>query len=694
MKLIYLSALILLILLVSLTTYASDSNPQPVRGVLDLRGERITEKQSIRLDGEWEFFWKKIYRPHHFANSNIPKPDGFIKVPGYWTDADLPGVETEGDGYATYRLRVLLPDGLLPPLGLMVKVFDSSYDLYVDGKYIGSNGVPGVDESSTVPGYRPTIYRFIPESDTLEIIFNVSNFHHRRGGFWLPVELGSFRHIQSKASRNFGRAISTVSILSAFTLIFLFFFILYREDKASIYFAIALLGMGMRPLFTNQFLIYLFTDLPWIWIVRFEYLSLYLMITGAFLFLNGIYSSYYHRFFAGLSSVIFIALAAATLVLPVKSFSWFTFPSYLFVVIFAINSLTCSAARFLKNNQLVDAIYFTGFLLIVSAAIHDIVLAMGSATGPKSYILSEAIIIFVLLQSGLLIYRWVSSFREKERLKTNLEQLNRNLESMIHARTRELTKAKNKAVEYSKQIEEQNKNLTETIQLKNKIFSVIAHDLRSPVVNIQYILNLLKEDEFREKYESLAGSCINYSQMVINLLENMLVWGRGQEDHIRYAPTMHDLAGIILTNMSIYKDNADRKNISVNFTQIGGTKAWVDRELIDIIIRNILSNAIKYTRRGGRISILLKEKPKPDSEILIKICDNGIGIPPEKQAVLFSEGDIESTPGTENEKGTGFGLKLVAELVKVNKGYIQVESQQGEGTCFTITVPAVRKEPD
>jgi signal transduction histidine kinase len=181
--------------------------------------------------------------------------------------------------------------------------------------------------------------------------------------------------------------------------------------------------------------------------------------------------------------------------------------------------------------------------------------------------------------------------------------------------------------------------------------------------------------------------------MVINLLENRMVWGRGQEDQIRYSPDHHDLAGIILTNMSIYKDNADRKNVSVNFTQIGRTIAWVDKDLIDIIIRNLLSNAIKYTNRGGRISILLKEKHDGVDQTIIKICDNGVGIPVEKQSGLFTSKEIESTPGTENEKGTGFGLKLVHELVIVNKGTIEMDSTPGEGTCFTIALPG-KKPPE
>ena len=108
---------------------------------------------------------------------------------------------------------------------------------------------------------------------------------------------------------------------------------------------------------------------------------------------------------------------------------------------------------------------------------------------------------------------------------------------------------------------------------------------------------------------------------------------------------------------------------------------------MDIVIRNLLSNAMKYSDRGGRISILLKDKSLTGEGIFLKICDNGIGIPATKQKYLFTSAEIESSPGTENEKGTGFGLKLCYELVKINNGTISVESTEGEGTCVSITLP-------
>jgi signal transduction histidine kinase len=201
------------------------------------------------------------------------------------------------------------------------------------------------------------------------------------------------------------------------------------------------------------------------------------------------------------------------------------------------------------------------------------------------------------------------------------------------------------------------------------------------------MLNLLKEKEYKEKYDTFANSSINYAQGVISLLENMLVWGRGQEDKIKYSPEKYDLADIILTNLSIFKETADKKEISVNFTQVGSSIAYCDKDLLDIIIRNLLSNAVKYTPRKGRISIFLRDKKNTGNGILLKVCDNGTGITEERQKQIFESEEVVSTPGTENEKGTGLGLRLCNELIKINNGTISVESRLNEGTCFLIHLP-------
>jgi signal transduction histidine kinase len=677
---------LIIFLLTAFSLVVSGQTPKAERGILDLRQSTLKGKFIITLNGEWEFYWKKMLYPHDFVSPEKPKPDFYGTVPSYWTDYPAEKIKTEKFGYATYHLTILLPKSFRLPLAFDVPVFDSSYDLWLNGEFKYSNGQTGKSETEAKPGYRPYFFRFIPASDTLSVIINVTNYSHRRGGFWLPMQIGTFSEVQKEKANKWAGAYATMSILVGFALFFLIFFILYPKDRIMAFFSIALVGLALRPLFTSNFLIYDFFEMTWLWTVRLEYISLFLVMFGWSWFADSLYPSRFIRIVSYIITSVFSAAFILTLFFPVKIFSYIVFAYYPAMIILIAYVLYMSFAGMIKK-RIIDGINFGAFVLFTVGAIHDIMVSLGKSNNPIGYVMSYVVVIFIFIQAVLLLYKWVKAYYEKEKLQKELEYLNRNLELVINERTLEL-KTRNEEIENQNiKIALQNLKLSETIQLKNKIFSLIAHDLRSPVVNILYMLNLLKEEEFKEKYDTFANSSIQYAQLVINLLENMLVWGRGQEDKIKYTPEKHDLANIILTNLSIFKETSDRKDISVNFTQIGSSVAYCDKDLMDIIIRNLLSNAVKYTPRGGRISILVKNKINDGEGIMLKICDNGIGIPVTKQKYLFTIAEIESTPGTEDEKGTGLGLKLCYDLVKINKGTIEVESKEGEGTCFIILLP-------
>jgi signal transduction histidine kinase len=679
------SFLILLLLVPLIHLSALGVEPKAVEGVMDLSKMKEDEIKFIKLNGEWEFYWNKMLRPHDFK-SESPKPDYYGKVPSYWTDYPQESVKTGKFGYATYRLLVILPPGYRESLGFDLPVFDSAYDIYVNDRYYGGNGIPGKSEENTEPGYSRNFFRFDPKSDSVSIIINVSNFHHRRGGFWLPMKIGPFFEVQKRLANSWAGNWAVISLLLGFSLFFTLFYILSPKEKVMGFFSLATIGLALRPLFTSHYLINNLFDLSWTWIVRYEYLGLYMVIIGWVLFTQVLYPTKYFRIFTFSVTAFFVLDALLTLFLPVKVFSYTTLVLYPVMLLILSYGLVQSFSGAIKKNVF-DIVYFLAFLLLGAGGVHDVRVALGKSESAPGYIMTYAIVVFVMIQAGLILYRWIRSYYEKEKLQNDLEFMNRNLELLVNERTIELKNRNEEIEQQSNRIALQNKKLSETIQMKNKIFSVISHDLRSPVVNILYMLNLLKEKEYKEKYDSFANSSIEYAQRVISLIENMLVWGRGQEDKIKYSPEKLNLADIILTNLSIYKETSDKKEISVNFTQVGSSIAYVDKDLMDIIIRNLLSNAVKYTPRGGRISILLKDKASDDNCILLKICDNGIGIPPEKQKYLFTSSEVTSTPGTEDEKGTGLGLKLCYELIQINKGTISVESKEGEGACFSITLP-------
>jgi signal transduction histidine kinase len=667
-------------------------SPSAIKGVFDLRQIQNKDKFIYTLNGEWEFYWMKMLHPHDFTPPSNYKPDIYGKVPSYWTDYSGAGLKTEKDGYATYRLTILLPHDLTLPLAFYVPVFDSSYDLYINGDLKSDNGQTGTSKGETRPGYKPKFFRYIATRDTLSIVINVSNFHHRRGGFWLPMEIGTFEQVQKKNANKWAGDYATMSLLMGFALFFIVFFSLYPKDRIMAFFSIALIGLALRPLFTTPYLIYDFFNLGWQWTVRFEYICLFMAMFGWAWFADCLYPSKLIRIFAYFITLILSAAIIITLLFPVKVFSYTVlayYPSMMFLIVYVLIYSFLGALK----RRTIDIIYFLAFIFFTMGAIHDILVSLGKASTRIGYVMSFVVVLFIFIQAVLLLYKWIKAYYEKERLHHELEFLNKNLENLVNERTLELIKRNEEIEKQSNQIALQNKQLSETLHLKNKIFSVIAHDLRSPVVNILYMLNLLKEEEYKEKYDTFANSSIQYAQLVINLLENMLVWGRGQEEKIKYSPEKHDLANIILTNLSIFKETSDRKDISVNFTQIGNSTAYFDKDLMDIVIRNLLSNAVKYTNRGGRISILVKDRSNNGEGILLKICDNGIGISPVKQKYLFTTTEIASTPGTEDEKGTGLGLKLCHELVKINLGTISIESKEGEGSCFMIVLPEDKPIP-
>ncbi|MGI6339447.1 MAG: ATP-binding protein [Bacteroidales bacterium] len=677
---------LLILLIASSSTTSLGRDLVAEKGVLDLREYKSDGEFIVRLDGEWEFYWNKMLHPYDFTSGKTPTPDLYGRVPSYWTNYQTDSLSIQKNGFATYRLILLLPEGMSRRMALDVPVFDSSYDLYVNDVYLGSNGVPGKTTAETVPQYKRNIFSIDTPSDSLSILINVSNFHHRKGGFWLPMKIGTYEKVSKAVSGVWVMEWATITLLLVFSLLFLFFYLMYRKDKLMGFFSLVIIGLAMRPLFTSNFLILDIINLKWIWIVRLEYLVLYFILTTWFWYIANLYPGKIIKRTSWIVTAIFSATAVLTLFLPVSVFSCFSFLVFA-SMIFLIGYGMLRNIKGMISGRTADYIYFFVFLMLSLGATHDMFVALGRPSISSGYVLTPVFVPFVIIQALMLIYRWIRAFDEKEKLHNDLEYMNRNLEMLVNERTQEIQSRREEIENQNRRIALQNRQMSETIQLKNKIFSVIAHDLRSPVVNILYMLNLLKEDENRDKYDLYANASIQYAQQVITLLENMLVWGRGQEEKIKYSPGHHDMADLILTNLSIIKESADKKEITMNFTQIGRSIAYFDKDLLDIIIRNLLSNAIKYTPRGGRISIVMKDRSRTGDGFLIKVCDNGVGMPPLKQKYLFTMPEMESTPGTENEKGTGIGLKLCHELIKINKGTIAVESKEGEGTCFTISLP-------
>ncbi len=260
--------------------------------------------------------------------------------------------------------------------------------------------------------------------------------------------------------------------------------------------------------------------------------------------------------------------------------------------------------------------------------------------------------------------------------------------AMILFRNNHLKSRLNKSLrEKNREIEKKNHELSELNAMKDTLIRVIAHDLRNPISTMISMTELLKDN--MEEMDQVSTSEIMHtlnksSHEGFKLLENLLDWARSQSDAVSINPEEIDIHELVNENIQYLKNNAENKNISIETHVDNRLRPQADRNMTSTIIRNLLANAIKFTPAGGRIRILSEVK---NNFYRIIIVDSGIGISNENLARLFTFDENKSTPGTEDEKGTGLGLIICKEFVEKQGGQISVQSEKGKGSRFSFTIP-------
>lgn len=254
----------------------------------------------------------------------------------------------------------------------------------------------------------------------------------------------------------------------------------------------------------------------------------------------------------------------------------------------------------------------------------------------------------------------------------------------VHRRNIEIERQKQDIVQKSQLLEEQTRKLTELNNLKNKLFSVIAHDLKTPMYALRNLFDNMQQQkmparEIKELVPSIAEE-MNYTT---SLMENLLHWAKSQMASAPIEPEELDVEMMIQEVLGLLHLQATNKKIHLESRIDQPLYCFADREMVNLVLRNLLSNAIKFTPEKGKVLIGASE----NSEwVEIYVEDTGIGIAPENMDRLFGN-NYFTTKGTGNEGGTGLGLKLCKEFLEKNGGQISVNSKPGHGSKFTVTLP-------
>ena len=259
---------------------------------------------------------------------------------------------------------------------------------------------------------------------------------------------------------------------------------------------------------------------------------------------------------------------------------------------------------------------------------------------------------------------------------------------LLKSRTNRLLKHQNQQISQANEaLRKSEKNLMELNATKDKFFSIISHDLKNPFSSLLSISELMVESfDHTDREDHKAGfQKINQSvKHLLDLLENLLTWSRSQRGKIKYEPVRFNLSTLVQENINLHRLLAERKGIMLQSNDQGEVYAYGDRDMINSVIRNLVTNAVKFTERDKKVEIQLNPK---DKEVEVSIMDEGIGISSEQLEKLFRIDEKFKSTGTAGEKGTGLGLIICREFVEKNGGEIHVRSSPGKGSVFSFTIP-------
>ncbi|MCX6269964.1 MAG: ATP-binding protein [Bacteroidetes bacterium] len=249
------------------------------------------------------------------------------------------------------------------------------------------------------------------------------------------------------------------------------------------------------------------------------------------------------------------------------------------------------------------------------------------------------------------------------------------------------TRLENTVAERTRELKESELKLTQSNAAKDKFFSIIAHDLKSPFNALLGMLDILTTEPHKFTDSERKTVLLELKKSAIrtfSLLENLLTWSRAQKGIIPFSPKNIDIISLIQDTIALSAMSASNKHISITHQWDGPLEVLADADMIQTVLRNLLSNALKFTGNGGNVSI---SAFKQNGRALVSMQDSGKGIPPQMIDRLFKIDDLIITKGTENETGTGLGLILCKDFIERNHGSIWVESEPGKGSTFYFTLP-------
>ncbi|MFY0651610.1 MAG: response regulator [Cyclobacteriaceae bacterium] len=623
------------LLLLSFPSWAKEL-PRAEKGVLDLRDWDFSENPAVNLEGEWEFYWMQTLNQEDLLS--VAKRE-YRYYPRTWDKDSL-----SSKGFATQRLRVIL-NSVTPKLSIALPHMFNAYLLFINGEFVSSNGQFGTSEESSVPHWLPDTKDLMITCDTLDIVLQISNFRHSKGGGSRNISLGSKNFLQSVSKRTWAYDLIMGSSLF---FIGLFFMVLYwfgRHEKQILFFALFSLFYSYRAIGSETYTLhYLLPELPWLFTLRLEYITMYLSCLFFVFYSYYLYKSETSIWFVRVTLGLISVLILLALFFPPSVFTYFTTP-FSIIVLCSFVYLFYTYIKATAYQRLGSRLSLISTVILFLTSAHSILSFLGFLD-PIRTLYFIGLQQFFFFQSIILFYRYT----------LNLEQ------------------AKKKA--------------EKAAQSRSDFLSMISHEIRTPLNAVIGLTNYLISDKpKKEQLEDLRTLKFSAEHLHV-LINDVLDYSKLDAGKIEFEMRDVNISELVENIIRAFEGKAKEKGIYL--------KSTIDKKIPKVIVAdglrlsqiltNLIGNAIKFTGKGG-VTISLTRVTSSMKKVAIKFTveDTGIGIPKEKQATIFESFSQASTSTTREFGGTGLGLSITKRILDLQNIKIHLFSREGNGSRFYFT---------
>ncbi|MCG8339264.1 MAG: sensor histidine kinase, partial [Proteobacteria bacterium] len=656
------------------------NQPNAHDGVLDLRDWQFEKDGTVFLQGEWKFFWNQLFssKPENVI------PDFLITVPGIWNKYKIENRELSGIGYATYQLRVLLGENRFTEnptpsksittvfhddaqtilgenncqvLGLKFRFQQTAFNLYINGKLVTSVGEVGTSKATSRPEYRPHVAQFVTCESILDIVVQVSNFDHRKGGLESAVVLGKSYQVlnQWENRRNFDLfLLGAILIMSIYHL---GLFLLRRKNRAPLFFSLFCILIGIRSATVGQYFIFkIFPDIHWELLLRIEYLSFFMPLAVIAFFIKSVFPRDFPDWM--LKTIVSVTLLlSASMIGPTWFFTHVSTPYQVFLLIasFFMAIVLIKAAWLKREGSLA---FLIGMCVLFLTMLNDILYNQRIIS--TSMLFPFGLFIFIFAQSFVLSILFSRAFNEVEVL--------------------------------SDQLDKRNQRLLELDRLKDEFVTNTSHELRTPLTGIIGIAESLLEGvagKLTSEVERNLFLVVASGKRLANLVNDILDFSKLKHSDITLSQKTISLKPVVDMIISFSTVLIGSKEVSLrNDISEELPPVYADGDRLQQILMNLVGNAIKFTKVGE----VVISAQRNNEQINISISDTGIGIPEDRQAAIFESFEQVDGSIAREYGGSGLGLALTKKLVELHGGKITVSSTEGTGSTFSFNLPIADNE--